>query len=100
MLQITDKGMTSYANFSDYSKYMCHGCGKDSQYDRGFPVIPAGLEFPVHLWRVHKTPYLDVNRMIFVWAGQTYHTNNAWDLVPTDFLSLLLSELVYMTKLN
>ena len=50
-----------------------------------------------------QNPELDVNRMIFVWAGWTYHTNKVGDLVPMDFLSLLPGESVYIcdfTKLK
>ena len=50
----------------------------------------SSVEFWVCLRRVRKNPYLNINRMIFVWAGQTYHTDKVGYLVLTDFLSTSL----------
>ena len=47
-----------------------------------------------------KTPLLDINGMIFVQAGQTYHTNKVGDLVPMDFLSFLPGIIVYVIELK
>ena len=77
---------------------MCHGCRKSHCTAEGTSVFPAGPESG-HAFGGSANPYLYVNRILFIWMGQTYHTNKVGDLVPIDFLSLLSGESAYMSLL-
>ena len=71
------------------SQLLIHGATKGLRNSSGSGIPSMHMEGP-------QNPYLNVNRMIFVWAAWTYYTNKVRDLVPMDFLSLLPGESVYI----